>query len=79
MGEWKAQISLRVRQQLRHELEDFAAKERRTPGNLGELLVEWSFEQLRAAGSTEKLLNRKVPISRNPDGNYRRGPREIPR
>jgi len=29
MGEWKAQLSLRVRQALRAELEEFAARERR--------------------------------------------------
>ena len=77
MGEWKAQLSLRVRQQFRRELEDFAANERRTLGNLGELLMEWGFEQLKAAGSTEKLLNQKMPIPRKPDGNYHRSPRNI--
>lgn len=71
MGIWKAQISLRVRQELRHELEEFAAKERRTLSNLGEILVEWAFEQLKAAGSTERLFHYKAPIPRNPGGNYR--------
>ena len=56
MGEWKAQISVRVPQALRIEMEQFAARERRTLGNLGELLIEWAFEQLKAAGSTERLL-----------------------
>ena len=56
MGEWKAQLSLRVRQQLRRDLEEFAERERRKLGNIGELLLEWSFEQLKAAGSTERLL-----------------------
>jgi len=60
MGEWKAPLSLRVRQALRAELEAFAARERRTVGNLGELMVEWAFEQLKAAGSTERLLKCKV-------------------
>lgn len=72
MGVWKAQLSLRVRQELRRELEEFAAKERRSLGNLGEILVEWAFEQLKSAGSTERLFNRKVPIPRDPRGNYRR-------
>src|SRR6267154_4717689 len=53
MGEWKAQLSLRVRQELRRDLEEFAAKERRTLGNLGEILLEWAFEQLKRVGSTE--------------------------
>ena len=60
MGEWKAQISLRVRQALRTELEEFAARERRTLGNIGELILEWGFEQLKAAGSTERLLKFKI-------------------
>jgi hypothetical protein len=74
VGIWKAQISLRIRQEVRRELEEFAAKERRTLGNLGEILVEWAFEQLKFAGSTERLLHREVPIPRNPSGNYRRKP-----
>jgi len=42
MGEWKAQISLRVRQDLRRGLEEFADKERRKLGNVGEVLLEWA-------------------------------------
>ena len=72
MGIWKAQLSLRVPQETRRELEEFAAKERRTLGNLGEILLEWAFEQLKAAGSTERLFHHEVPIPRNPRGNYRR-------
>lgn len=64
MGEWKAPLSLRVRQALRAEMEEFAARERRTLGNIGELLLEWSIEQLKAAGSTERLLKRRVTVSR---------------
>jgi hypothetical protein len=60
MGEWKAQISIRVRQDLRTELEKFAARERRKLGNIGEVLLEWAFEQLKAAGSTERLLTYKI-------------------
>ncbi|PYX69046.1 MAG: hypothetical protein DMG78_23175, partial [Acidobacteria bacterium] len=56
MGEWKAQISLRVRQDLRREMEEFAAKERRKLGNLAELMLEWAFEQLKTAGSVDRLL-----------------------
>ncbi|MGB7281336.1 MAG: hypothetical protein WBE13_03655 [Candidatus Acidiferrum sp.] len=60
MGEWKAQISIRVRQDLRTELEKFAARERRKLGNIGEVLLEWAFEQLKTAGSTERLLTYKI-------------------
>jgi len=56
VGEWKAPLSLRVNQGLRAELEEFAAREKRALGNLGVLLVEWGFEQLKAAGSTDRLL-----------------------
>ena len=60
MGEWKAQISLRVRQALRADLEQFAARERRKLGNLTELILEWAFEQLKTAGSTDRLLKFKI-------------------
>jgi len=56
MGAWKAQTSVRVRQDLRRELEEFAAKERRKLGNLAELILEWAFEQLKVAKSTNRLL-----------------------
>jgi hypothetical protein len=62
MGEWKAQLSLRVRQALRAELEEFAAREKRKLGNLGELILEWAFEQLKAVGSSERLLKYKIPL-----------------
>jgi hypothetical protein len=69
MGEWKAPLSLRVRQALRAELETFAAQERRTLGNLGELIVEWAFEQLKSAGSTERLLKCTIrPAARHEKG-----------
>ena len=69
MGEWKAQISLRVRQALRSELEEFAARERRKLGNITELILEWAFEQLKAAGSTERLLKYKIrPATRQQKG-----------
>jgi hypothetical protein len=74
MGEWKIQVSVRVSQALRVEFEKYAAAEKRTLGNFGAVLLEWAFEQLKAAGSTEKLLRRKAPIPRNPDGNYKRSP-----
>jgi hypothetical protein len=60
MGEWKAQISLRVRQALRTEMEESAAREKRKLGNVGEVLLEWAFEQLKAAGSVDRLLKYKI-------------------
>jgi hypothetical protein len=67
VGEWKAPLSLRVRQALRVEMESFAARERRALGNLGELLVEWGFEQLKAAGSTDRLLQSGIrPMGTTP-------------
>jgi hypothetical protein len=66
MGEWKAQISLRVRQALRMELEQIAARERRKLGNLGELVLEWGFEQLKEAGSTERLLQCRLRLPEEP-------------
>ncbi len=60
MGEWKAQLSLRVRQALRLEMEEFAVKEKRKLGNVGEVLLEWSFEQLKQAGSIDRLLKYKI-------------------
>ena len=56
MGEWKAPLSLRIPQDLRREMEQFAAKERRTLGDFGRLLIEWGFEQVKAAGSLDRLL-----------------------
>ena len=60
MGEWKAQLSVRVRQQLRREMEEFAYQDRRKLGNVAETLIEWAWEQLKAAGSIERLLRFKV-------------------
>ena len=64
MGEWKAQISLRIRQALRSEMEEFAMREKRKLGNVGEVLLEWGFEQLKAAGSIDRLLKYRIRPSR---------------
>jgi hypothetical protein len=74
MGEWKAPLSLKVRQSLRAELETYAAREKRTLGNLGEIIVEWAFEQLKRAGSTQQLLTYKVP--KHDNSSRRREPDE---
>jgi hypothetical protein len=56
MGEWKTQMSLRVSQQFREDWEKWAAKERRVPGTMGCIVLEWAFEQLKIAGSVTNLL-----------------------
>ena len=63
MGEWKAQVSFRVRQAFRDDLAAFAAQEKRTLGNLGQVILEWGFEQLKTAGSTHRLLKYKIRSS----------------
>lgn len=68
MGEWKAQISIRVRQELRREMEEFAYKERRKLGNLGELLLEWAWAQLQIVGSSERLMKFRIPVSAHRPG-----------
>jgi uncharacterized protein (DUF1778 family) len=60
MGEWKAPLSLRVRQELRRQLEQAAAQERRTLCNFSELLLEWAYEQLKVAGSIDRLYDAQV-------------------
>ena len=63
MDEWKAQVSFRIRQDLRREIEEFAAREKRSLGNVGAVLLEWGFEQLKASGSIDRLLKYKVRTS----------------
>lgn len=63
MGEWKVSVTMRIRSDSRAELIEFAAREKRSLGNVGALLLEWAVEQLKAAGSTERLLKYKI---RNP-------------
>jgi hypothetical protein len=60
MGEWRVQISVRVSQEIRAELEKYVAREKRTLANFGAVLLEWSFEQLKAVGCTDQLLKQKV-------------------
>lgn len=60
MGECKAPLSLRIRPAVRIEMEQFAATEQRSLGNVGAVLLEWAFEQLKIVGSTERLLKYKI-------------------
>lgn len=60
MGEWKVALTLRVRGDLRTEVIQFAEQEKRSLGNLAAILLEWSFEQLKAAGSTTRLFGQSA-------------------
>jgi hypothetical protein len=61
VGEWRVQVSVRVSQATRTELEKFAATEKRTLANFGGVLLEWGFEQWKLVGSTERLMKYKIP------------------
>lgn len=58
MGIWKMTVTMRVRPNLRAALVEFAAGAQRSMGDLGTILLELGYEQLKAAGSTERLLRR---------------------
>ncbi len=60
MGEWKASVTMRIRPALRAELVEFAAREQRSLGNIGAILLEWGLEQLKIAGSTERLMKSTI-------------------
>jgi hypothetical protein len=49
------QISLGIRPALRSELEEMAKHENHTLGNVATLLLEWGYQQLKTAGTTERL------------------------
>jgi len=49
-----------MRGDLRAEMIAFAEREKRSLANLAAILLEWSFEQLKAAGSTTKLSGRNA-------------------
>ena len=63
MGEWKTNVTMRIRPALRAELVEIAAREQRSLGNIGAILLEWGLEQLKASGSTERLLKYKIQAS----------------
>jgi len=60
MGEWKTAVTLRMRGDLRAEMIAFAEREKRSLGNLAAILLEWSFEQLKAANSTTRLFGQSA-------------------
>ena len=68
MGEWKANVTMRIRRALRDQLTEFAKREQRSLGNIGAVLLEWGLEQLKIAGSTERLLETKIRSRDVPSG-----------
>lgn len=56
MGQWKVPVTARIRPGLRAEMIAFAERENRSLGNLGAMLLESSFEELKVAGSTNALF-----------------------
>jgi hypothetical protein len=54
--EKRTHLNLKVRPNLKAELERRARVEKRSLGNLAEVLLDWSAEQLHAAGDTVSLL-----------------------
>lgn len=74
MDESKAPLSLSVREAIRVELEGVAARERKKLSEITELILEWSVEQFREAGSTNRLLRCGIHL---PDS-LPRGSRDFP-
>lgn len=69
MGVWKTTVTMRIRPDFKDELAKFAAREKRSLGNLGGILLEWALEQLVSAGSTDRLLKSKIsPLTRKQEG-----------
>ena len=72
MGQQKIGLCVRMKAEDRASLQTYANRERRTLGNLSEILLTWALEKLERAGGTEKLIGRRLPIPRRANGNYRR-------
>jgi hypothetical protein len=66
MVEWRTQISLSVRGHLRGLLEEIANREKRKLGKVSETILEWGFERLKEAGSTERLLQCRLRLPEAP-------------
>ncbi len=62
MGIWKVGTNAKITVETRSVLEEFAAKEHRSLGNLCFVLLTWATEQLQKAGTVERLLRKKVAI-----------------
>ena len=62
VGIWKVGTNAKITVETRAMLEEFAAKEHRSLGNLCFVLLTWATEQLQKAGTIERLLGKRVPI-----------------
>ena len=62
MGIWKVGTNGKITVETRAMLEEFAAKEHRSLGNLCFVLLTWATEQLQKAGTIERLLGKRAPI-----------------
>lgn len=62
MGEEKRPFGVRLEPELYAALESRAKHEKRSPANLGELLIEWAMKQLNIAGSTIVLLDSTITV-----------------
>lgn len=60
MSDKKTHLNLKVDSKLKVALETFAKREKRSLGNLSELLLEWSLERLSVAGTTMALLSQST-------------------
>lgn len=60
MSDKKTHLNLKVDSKLKAALETFAKREKRSLGNLSELLLEWSLERLSVAGTTMALLSQST-------------------
>ena len=63
VGIWKVGTNAKIAVETRAMLEEFAAKEHRSLGNLCFVLLTWATEQLQKAGTIERLLGKRVPIA----------------
>jgi hypothetical protein len=60
MDERKMNIASACVADLRAEMIAFVERERRSLGNLAVILLEWSFEQLKAARSTTRFRRKEA-------------------
>jgi hypothetical protein len=68
MGEWKSQVTVRVRQTLWAEIAEFAAKERRTMSNVSEVLSERSTGPTKESWHDCQLLRTLPDAEQSLDG-----------
>ena len=55
MSDLKVPLTVRVSSDLFRELEEFSERDMRRPADVAEMLLKWSLEQLKNAGSLQRL------------------------